>query len=116
MVSWQYMGVQLRFGLTNHEQALIISAARGLDATMKQNRRNMVILFFTLVVIMLGFGMIIPLVPFYIDRFGASGSELGLLMATFATMQFFFAPRWGGLSDRRGRKVILKVGDLGHAL
>ena len=83
---------------------------------MKQNRRNLVILFFTLVVIMLGFGMIIPLVPFYIDRFGASGSELGLLMATFATMQFFFAPIWGGLSDRRGRKVILMVGVLGNAL
>jgi hypothetical protein len=39
------------------------------------------ILFFTLVVFMLGFGMIIPILPFYIDDLGASGSDLGLLMA-----------------------------------
>jgi DHA1 family multidrug resistance protein-like MFS transporter len=74
------------------------------------------ILFFTLIVIMLGFGMIIPLIPFYIDSFDASGSELGLLMATFATMQFLFAPVWGQLSDRYGRKKLLMVGVLGNAI
>jgi DHA1 family multidrug resistance protein-like MFS transporter len=83
---------------------------------MKQNRRNIAILFFTLVVIMLGFGMIIPILPFYVDAFGASGSELGLLMATFAAMQFLFAPVWGQLSDRRGRKAILMVGVLGNVI
>ena len=82
----------------------------------KQNRRSMALLFVTLVVVMLGFGMIIPLIPFYIDGFGASGSELGLLMATFATMQFIFAPIWGRLSDRHGRKGILMIGILGNAI
>ncbi len=82
----------------------------------KHNRRSMAILFVTLVVIMLGFGMIIPLIPFYIDSFGASGSELGLLMATFAAMQFFFAPLWGQLSDRHGRKGVLMIGILGYAV
>ena len=82
----------------------------------KSNRRSMAILFVTLVVVMLGFGMIIPLIPFYIDDFGASGSELGLLMATFAAMQFFFAPIWGQLSDRRGRRGILMIGILGNAI
>ena len=82
----------------------------------KHNRRSMAILVVTLVVVMLGFGMIIPLIPFYIDAFGASGSELGLLMATFAAMQFFFAPVWGRLSDRHGRKWILMIGILGNAL
>jgi DHA1 family multidrug resistance protein-like MFS transporter len=82
----------------------------------KQNRRSMAILFFTLVVVMLGFGMIIPLIPFYIEGFGASGSELGLLMATFAGMQFLFAPVWGQLSDRHGRKKILMIGILGNAI
>lgn len=82
----------------------------------KHNRRSMAILFVSLVVVMLGFGMIIPLIPFYIDDFGASGSELGLLMATFAAMQFFFAPLWGRLSDRHGRKWILMIGILGNAL
>ncbi|HSR35449.1 MAG TPA: MFS transporter [Anaerolineae bacterium] len=82
---------------------------------MKNNRRNIVILFGTLVIVMLGFGMIIPILPFYIDAFGASGSELGLLMAIFAVMQFLFAPIWGQLSDRYGRKPILMVGVLGNA-
>ena len=48
---------------------------------MGSNAKNIIILFFTLVVIMLGFGMIIPIMPFYIDAFGASGRELGFLMA-----------------------------------
>jgi len=51
---------------------------------MSSNRRNILILFFTLVVFMLGFSMIIPIMPFYIDYFGASGSALGLLMAKIA--------------------------------
>ncbi len=76
----------------------------------------MAILFFTLIVIMLGFGMIIPIMPFYIDSFGASGRALGMLMATFAVTQFIFAPVWGSLSDRYGRKPILMIGVLGNAI
>jgi DHA1 family multidrug resistance protein-like MFS transporter len=83
---------------------------------MAQNRQNIILLFFTLVVVMMGFGMVIPIFPFYVEHFGASGSELGLLMASYATMQFFFAPLWGRLSDRFGRKPILLVGVLGNAL
>ncbi len=83
---------------------------------MQDSRRQLIILFFTLVVIMLGFGMIIPIVPFYVDSFGASGRELGWLMATFATMQFLFAPLWGELSDRFGRKPLLLVGVLGNSV
>jgi DHA1 family multidrug resistance protein-like MFS transporter len=83
---------------------------------MQQNRRRIAILFFTMVVIMMGFGLIIPIIPFYIENLGASGTTLGLLMATFALMQFLFAPLWGQLSDRHGRKVILMVGVLGNAI
>ena len=56
------------------------------------NRRQILILFFTLVVVMLGFGMVIPIMPFLIESMGASGSTLGLLMATFALMQLIFSP------------------------
>ena len=80
------------------------------------NRRNLTILFFTLVVIMLGFGMVIPIFPFYIDHFGATGRDLGILMAIFAVMQFLFAPFWGRQSDRFGRKPILMIGVVGNAL
>ena len=83
---------------------------------MSKNSKNIVILFSTLVVVMLGFGVIIPILPFYIKSFGASGKALGLLMAVHAAMQFIFAPIWGVLSDRYGRKPILIVGVLGNAL
>ena len=55
---------------------------------MDSNRRNQIILFFTLVMVMLGFGMIIPVMPFYITSFSASGSALGALMAVYGVMQF----------------------------
>lgn len=83
---------------------------------IKQNRRDILILFFTMVVVMLGFGMIIPILPFYVTSFGASGSTLGALMATYGLLQFIFAPLWGSLSDRYGRKPILMIGVLGNAL
>jgi DHA1 family multidrug resistance protein-like MFS transporter len=83
---------------------------------MSDNRRNITLLFFTLVVVMMGFGMVIPILPFYIEHFGASGSALGFLMAIYATMQLIFAPIWGRLSDRYGRKPIILVGVLGNAL
>ena len=83
---------------------------------MHSNRKNLSILFFTMVVVMLGFGMVIPILPFYIKSFGASGRALGALMAVYGLMQFIFAPLWGEVSDRRGRKPILMVGLFGNAL
>lgn len=83
---------------------------------MQKNRRNLAILFFTMVVVMMGFGMIIPILPFYIIEFGAGGSAMGLLMATYAIMQFIFSPIWGGVSDRIGRKPVLMIGVLGNAI
>ncbi len=80
------------------------------------NRRNILILSFALVVVMLGFGMVIPIFPFYIESLGASGTELGLLVATAALLEFLFAPLWGSISDRTGRKPILLLGMLGYAL
>jgi len=78
--------------------------------------RNLAILFFTLIVVMLGFGMIIPILPFLVEKFGGSGVAMGMLMAVFSLMQFIFSPFWGDLSDRYGRKPILLLGTLGNAL
>jgi len=83
---------------------------------MMSNKRNIAILFFTLVVVMMGFGIMIPLLPFYIEMFDAGGSAMGILMAIYALMQFIFAPIWGRLSDQYGRKPILMIGILGNAL
>src|SRR5512139_1989867 len=82
----------------------------------KTSRKNLFILSFTLLVVMLGYGMVMPIMPFYIENFGAGGTELGWLMATYSLMQLIFAPIWGILSDRYGRKPILSVGVLGYAI
>lgn len=60
--------------------------------------------------------MIIPILPFYIIEFGVGGSAMGLLMATYAIMQFIFSPIWGGVSDRIGRKPVLMIGVLNNAI
>ena len=83
---------------------------------MKNNKKNIGILLFTLVIVMMGFGLVIPIFPFYIEEFGASGSALGFLMAIFALMQFIFSPIWGVLSDRFGRKPIILIGVFGYAI
>ena len=81
-----------------------------------REQRNIAILFFTMVVMMIGFGIIIPIIPFYVDYLGVGGKELGMMMAIFSIMQFIFAPFWGSLSDRFGRKPILVIGVLGNAV
>ena len=80
------------------------------------NRRQLIILSFTLVVVTLGFGLVMPIIPFYMEQFGAGGTELGLLVASYAVMRLIFGPIWGSLSDRVGRKPILMIGVLGYGI
>lgn len=63
----------------------------------------------------MGFGIVLPLLPFYADRFGASGTQVGLLITVYSIAQFFLAPVWGRVSDRVGRRPILIFGLLGSA-
>ena len=83
---------------------------------LSAGRKNLAILSFSLVVVMLGFGMVVPVFPFFITRLGAGGSALGLLVATSALTELIFGPLWGSLSDRIGRKPILMIGMLGYGL
>ncbi len=80
------------------------------------SRRNILILSFTLLVVMLGYGMIQPIIPFLITKLGASGRDLGVLASVYAAMQLVCAPFWGTLSDRIGRKPVLMIGVLGYAI
>lgn len=82
----------------------------------KQQRGPIMILFASLVIVMLGFGIVVPILPFYATHFNASGQALGFLMAIYSIMQFIFAPVWGKLSDRIGRKPVLLIGLIGYAL
>jgi len=70
------------------------------------------VIFLTVFIDLLGFGLVLPLLPLYADQFASdeSGWQLGLLMASFSIMQFFFAPLWGRLSDRIGRRPVLMIG------
>src|SRR5512145_1442945 len=76
----------------------------------------LVIVFVTVFIDLLGFGIIIPLLPFYAETFGATGFTIGLLATSFSLMQFIFAPIWGRLSDRVGRRPIILFGLLGSCL
>jgi MFS transporter, DHA1 family, tetracycline resistance protein len=74
------------------------------------------IIFVTVFIDLLGFGIVLPLLPRYADAFGASRLELGLLMASFSAMQLVFAPIWGGISDRIGRRPVLLIGLAGSTI
>lgn len=65
------------------------------------------VIFLTVTVDLVGFGIIIPLLPLYADAFGASGLAIGWLMAAYSLMQFVCAPFWGRVSDRIGRRPVL---------
>lgn len=74
------------------------------------------IIFITVFVDLLGFGMIIPVLPYYAQTFGASFFMVGLLTMSYSLMHFVFAPMWGRLSDRYGRRPILLISLAGSAL
>lgn len=82
---------------------------------MQSQKRNLVLLYFTLAVILLGFGVLIPLEAFLVEKFGASGQALGALLSLHALCQLLFSPIWGSISDSVGRKPILMVGAIGNA-
>jgi multidrug resistance protein len=61
----------------------------------------------TVVIDLIGFGIVLPLLPLYAERFGASPVEIGFITASYALAQFVFAPVWGRLSDRIGRRPVI---------
>jgi MFS transporter, DHA1 family, tetracycline resistance protein len=79
-------------------------------------RGALLILFLTVFIDLVGFGIVIPLLPLYAEDFGASPITVTWLVAVFSLMQFLFAPWWGQLSDRHGRRPILLIGLFGSAI
>lgn len=74
---------------------------------------SLFVLFTTVLVDLIGFGMVIPLVGLYGRHYGASGWELPLLGAIYSLFSFVSAPFWGSLSDRIGRRPVLLISLLG---
>src|SRR5690625_789790 len=79
-------------------------------------KRALPMLFVLMFLVMVGFGIIIPVLPFYAEDLGASAKELGFLMAIYSLMQFIFSPVWGRISDRIGRKPVILIGIFGLSL
>lgn len=79
-------------------------------------KKALPVLFLVMFLVMVGFGIIIPVIPFYAEEIGANPTQLGLLMAVYSLMQLLFAPMWGRISDRIGRKPVMMIGILGLAL
>src|SRR3954462_4991310 len=78
--------------------------------------RPLLIIFLTILVNLIGFGIIIPLLPFYAQTFGASPLAIGLLFASFSLAQLFASPVLGAWSDKWGRRPILIFSLLGTVI
>jgi multidrug resistance protein len=73
-------------------------------------------IWLTVALDLVGFGIVVPILGRYAERFGASGLEVGLLFASFSLAQLVFAPLLGRLSDRIGRKPVIMISLLGTAV
>jgi DHA1 family tetracycline resistance protein-like MFS transporter len=81
------------------------------------NRSPLLVIFITVFIDLIGFGIVIPVLPFYVEgtRFNASPRMVGLLFASYSIMQLLFTPILGRLSDKYGRRPILLISLLGTA-
>jgi DHA1 family tetracycline resistance protein-like MFS transporter len=81
---------------------------------MKNSRLG--IIFVTVFIDLVGFGMILPLTPYLATKFNASAVEVAMLLSVYSLMQFICSPIWGRISDRIGRRPVLLVSLLGSSL
>ncbi len=86
--------------------------ARGANHTRKAE----LLLYASILIAMVAYGMTLPLFPFLLESFGGRGLHMGLLVATYGGMQLLCAPVWGRMSDRTGRKPMLLLGMSGLAV
>lgn len=79
-------------------------------------KSRLLVIFLTVFIDLVGFGIIIPLSPYLARQFHASPFEVGLLLSIYSIAQFIFSPLWGSLSDRIGRRPVIMIGLLGGGL
>jgi len=72
--------------------------------------------FLVVLIDLMGFGLILPLLPFYASEFDANPVQIGLLYSVYSFAQLIFSPIWGGLSDRIGRRPIMLLSTLGASM
>ena len=79
-------------------------------------RPSLLIIFLTVFIDLIGFGIVLPLLPQYSEAYGAHGVTIGVIVASFSVMQFWCAPWWGRLSDRIGRRPVLLISNAGSTI
>jgi MFS family permease len=80
------------------------------------NKPALATVFLVVMIDLLGFGIVLPLLPFYAQEFSASAVTIGLLYSVYSFMQLIFSPIWGSLSDRIGRRPIMLLSTFGAVL
>jgi MFS family permease len=85
-----------------------------------KRKPSILVIFLSVFIDLIGFGIVLPLLPGYAEDnfrpdFSAKGLVIGSIIASFSAMQFFFAPVWGRLSDRIGRRPVMLISNLGAA-
>ena len=86
------------------------------SANEKFFTKPLLVIFLTVLIDLIGFGIVIPLLPFYAESFHATPFDVGMLVASYSAMQFIFSPILGGLSDRFGRRPVLFFSILGSGV
>src|SRR4051812_3506265 len=81
----------------------------GYTSPPVMKKTSLAVLFLTVFIDLIGFGMVIPFLSFYAREYGASGTTVGMVVGIYSIMQFFFAPVWGRMSDRIGRRPVILI-------
>ncbi|MEW5848514.1 MAG: MFS transporter [Myxococcota bacterium] len=95
---------------------MVATETKSAPGAAPVGRSPLFVIFFTVFLDLLGFGIIIPILPFYAEQFGATPTVVTALGASYSLMQFVFAPAWGRLSDRIGRRPVILVSVLMSAV
>ena len=82
----------------------------------KTTNSRLLVIFMTVFIDLVGFGIILPLSPYLAREFHATPFEVGLLLSIYSITQFLFSPIWGALSDRIGRRPVILIGLFGGGL
>ncbi|MDH3210991.1 MAG: MFS transporter [Myxococcales bacterium] len=93
-----------------------MSPLRASEGDPRRRGGTLFILFSVVIVDLIGFGIVVPVLPFYAREYGASATTLGFLVMAYAAAQFACAPLWGRLSDRVGRRPVMQLTVAGTAL
>jgi multidrug resistance protein len=102
----------------------VLSAAAPRESALQEasgnedqrNRGTLIVVFVTILIDFIGFSVLIPVLPLFADRLGASPFQVGAILSSYALSQLLFLPAWGWVSDRLGRRPVILVSLFGTAV